>query len=98
TRRRKPRRETACSAARGPRRRSREKAGTSIDVHDIAAPFDLAYVERTHQDRIEAARRLAAEHREVAVRRGDEARALAGRDAFGGAAMLPGAAHAHFDE
>jgi hypothetical protein len=56
--------------------------GPSFDVDDVATPFDARGIESLHQDRIEAAGRLAADHRQIAARRGDHPRALLRRDAF----------------
>src|SRR6185312_7851799 len=60
---------------------------SGIDTDHIASPFDRGRVERAHQDRVEAAWRLAADHGEVAARGGDEARALARRNALDGTAV-----------
>src|SRR5438477_8769344 len=46
------------------------------------------------EEHVEAAVALGPA-REIEPRRGDQARALRGRDAFGGAAEVAGAAHAH---
>src|SRR5512135_3480812 len=70
----------------------------SVDAEDVAPPFDRPRVEALHEDGVEAAGRLAADHREVAVCGGDEAPALGGGDAGDGAAETPRTAHPDLDE
>src|SRR5438874_5495547 len=61
-------------------------------------PFNAWWIGAVDQHGVEAARRLAAQHRKIGLRSGDQSRTLRPRDAGRSAAVGVGLPLAHFDE